>query len=181
MREASPVLPAVRRHASIRATIVAVSTIAVMMSLPSAATARLGYFPDPDDVASSLDLSGVRLRLNANTHRYTVRLNTYEATRLKRRGTLVVQLDSAGGPRWDFRLYIWNDSGSSGIFCDRDSRPGAGGDFEVVGWDSQRRFSWCRFEGIRRTKAIRWRAFTAKHSGKPFDEVIDRSPDRGWF
>jgi hypothetical protein len=102
--------------------------------------------------------------------------------RLKRGGTLVVLIDSVGGHRWDYRLYIWNDSGSSGIFCDRGARAGAGDSrFEVVGWHPARRFVWCRFEGMRRTKTIRWRTFGARGSGRPFGRVVDRAPDGGWF
>ncbi len=166
-----------------RVCILIVLTMAVAFATPAAASAQLGSFRDAKDTGSRLDLAHVSLRFHARLHRYTWRFSTFQRFRLANGGTFVLFIDSVGAGRWDYRLYVWDDPGSSGVFCDRGTRPGAGSGSHLtpLAWDVAPRSGWCSFRGIRHTKPVRWRVITVRHQGKPFGPAVDRAPDSGWF
>ena len=170
------------RRAGLRSVLVL--SIAVALTIEaSPASAHLGTFSDAKDASTRLDLKEVSLRFHPATHRYVWRFSTFERFRLRNGGTFVLFIDSVGGPRWDFRLYVWDDSGSSGIFCDGQHRPGSGGGerFQPTRWRVKPKSGWCRAKGIRRDKPIAWRVITVQHQGKPFGHALDHAPDVGWF
>ncbi len=160
-----------------------IPTIAAVLAAPSSASAQLGSFHDPQDTSLRLDLNDVSLRFHPQTHRYTWRFTTFERFRLANGGTVVLFIDSVGAGSWDYRLYMWDDPGSSGVFCDGGIRPGAGGErrFRPTSWRVRPRSGWCNFKGVRMTKPIRWRVITVIHQGKPFGPPVDLAPDSGWF
>ena len=170
------------RRAGLRAVLVL--SIAVGLTLEgSAASAHLGTFGDAKDASTQLDLKEVSLRFHPATRRYVWRFSTYERFRLQNGGTFVLYIDSVGGPGWDFRLYVWDDSGSSGIFCDGGHRSGSGAQrrFGPTRWKVSPRSGWCRAKGIRRDKPVAWRVITVQHQGKPFGHALDHAPDAGWY
>jgi hypothetical protein len=160
-----------------------VVTMAVALAVPGTASARLGSFHDAKDASTRLDLADVSLRHHAETHRYSWRFSTFERFRLANGGSILLLIDSVGTGHWDYRLHVWNDEGSGGVYCDGFTRPGAGGAhrFGPTNWDIQPRSGWCRFKGGRRDKSIRWRVLTVRKQQRPFGVALDRAPDTGWF
>lgn len=164
-----------------RLIILLASTVAVVAVGPPA-SARLGSFHDPRD-ASRLDLSRVSLEFHPEPRNYTWRFTTNQRFHLRNGGSILLFVDSVGAGRWDYRLHVWHDSGSSGVFCDRLIRPGLGGArrFAPTGWHIGPRSGWCRFKGVRRNKPVSWRAKTVSEQQRPFGTPLDRAPDVGWF
>jgi hypothetical protein len=158
-----------------------VSVVALSLS-SSEASAQLGAFHDPRDASTRLDLATVSLRHHSGTHRYKWWFATYERFRLRNGGTFVLFIDSVGAQRWDYGIYVWYDPGH-GLACDIKVRLGSGvPDHLLPGpFDIRPRSGWCAFRGIRRNKALRWRAETVQHQGKPFGSPLDLAPDAGWF
>jgi hypothetical protein len=166
----------------IRRLVALVALLAIL--IPHApANAFLGSYRDGDDAIGRPDLSTVRLGLVTETQRYAFRYKTYLRYNLKRRGTIALYVDSVGERRWDYLLYLQWDGGSSGYFCDRDLRPGAGGakTFASVKWEVEPRSGLCVFQGIRRTKPIRWRVVVYERVGIPEGNVVDTAPNTGWY
>ena len=149
----------------------------------SAASARLGSFQDAEDAKTRLDLADVSLRFHPETRRYKWRFTTFERFRLRNGGSFLLFVDSVGGVRWDYRLHLWDDAGSSGIYCDGKHRAGAGGGrrFGPTSWQIEPTSGFCWFEGIRRDKQIRWKVVTAREQRWPFGAPLDRAPNVGWF
>jgi hypothetical protein len=147
------------------------------------ASARLGGFEDGRDAATRLDVATTSLRFHPKTHRYKWSFSTFERFRLRNGGSFVLFVDSVGAARWDYRLYVWNDSGSSGIFCDGQLRAGVGGSqrFRPRRWDVKPKSGWCTFKPIRKNKMIQWRVMTVRDVHPPFGHAVDRAPDAGWF
>lgn len=166
-----------------RVPILIVLTMVVAVAAPGPASAQLGSFHDPKDSSIRLDIADASLRYHPETHRWVWRFTTFQRFRLANGGTIVLFIDSVGAGRWDYSLHIWDDTGSSGVFCDRDWRAGAvgGSGFEPIGWVVDPRSGWCSFKGLHRSKPIRWRVITVRHQGKPFGPAVDRAPDSGWF
>jgi hypothetical protein len=165
-----------------RFLVVITAALALCLS-DSAASARLGSFHDAKDARTRLDVADVSLRFHPETRRYTWRFTTYERFRLGNGGSFLLFVDSVGAGRWDYRLHIWDDSGSSGVYCDGLRRAGAGGGrrFGPTSWHIEPSSAWCRFKGIRRDKPIRWRVVTVREQQRPFGAALDRAPNVGWF
>ena len=172
-----------RIWASRRLALCVASAIALSTVSGPAASAQLGSFHDAKDASTRLDLADVSLRFHPETRRYKWRFTTYERFRLRNGGSFLLFVDSVGAGRWDYRLHIWDDSGSSGVFCDGLPRAGAGGGrrFGPTSWHIEPSSGWCRFKGIRRDKPIRWRVLTVREQQRPFGVPLDRAPDAGWL
>ena len=172
-----------RASKALRMLLIPLAVSLTILGFSPAASARLGGFTDGKDAATRLDVATTSLRFHPKTHRYKWSFSTFERFRLRNGGSFVLLVDSVGAARWDYRLYVWNDSGSSGIFCDRQMRPGVGGSqrFRPGRWDVKPKSGWCTFKPIRKNKMIQWRVMTVRDVQPPFEAAVDRAPDTGWF
>jgi hypothetical protein len=164
-------------------TVLAALGVLLLVGEPAAAHENSVRYRDPrmDAQADVWWSSKAKIHVTAADHRQ--RFQAYGW--LGPDWSVEVFVDSRGGPRADFKLWSFEDLGTSGcggrrlfgpriaVRCDRVN--------VTVG------ATWKLWWGMRRnvlrpTKPIRWRV-TADYPGEPVSGVpeIDTAPDRGWY
>jgi hypothetical protein len=162
-----------------RTAIVATVVLLGVVTSSSTASAHLGWHRDGDDAVGRLDFRSARLTFESTERTYTWAFRTWESFNLRRNGGAVtLHVDSVGGRRWDYLLYLHYDGGT---ICDAGMRMGAGNiqKFSPLIWGKEARFGWCRFKGINKNKPIRWRLTSYSSTISPHN-VVDRAPSGGW-